>query len=164
MPCLKLHSSDKGLSLRVALGASFAQADATFGEGNPPPLPVEAIIDTGASITCVDSEVVQILRLKPIGEALVRTLGGEAAPRRFKTFAVSLRFESAEGVRKIFPAAQVVSASFYQTGIQALIGRDILNRAILQSSGFSGLATLAFSQEAHDAFYANDRRSPLHDT
>ena len=69
---------------------------------------------------------------------------GADAARRFKRFDASYHFKSRTGETKIFPAVRIVTATFYKSGIQALIGWDILKHAVLHSDGPANRATLTF--------------------
>ena len=116
------------------------------GQAIPQPVAGFALIDTGASISAVDIEVVRQLGVQPVGVANVGTAGGpqqqETYPARF-TFPGSnlpgIEFNELLGANL---TGQVVPVD--GRPLIALVGRDILERFILVYNGPAGMFTLAF--------------------
>ncbi len=115
--------------------------------GLPIPLPVivRALIDTGASCTCVDSSVITRLGLAPSGTALMHTPSTAGAAVSCNQFdvAVGLIMDANE-IHVPALIIPVIESSLACQGIQALLGRDILEKGILIYDGRHRSLTLAF--------------------
>jgi hypothetical protein len=108
--------------------------------GDPPVAPVEgtAIIDTGSSTTAISFEAAARLKLDPVGKMQVGT-GTDIV--RAPTFAVSITFPG-HGVTLDFDEAP--GLPFAQPGQVAILGRDVLARAVMRYDGPSGEVQLVF--------------------
>lgn len=109
----------------------------------PAPAPGFALIDTGASRTCIDSQVLSNLGISPIGVVTMGTAGGSSscplfpAKLSFPVVHLVIDFGSVAGVNL---QGQTVNG----TPLVALIGRDVLLRCLLIYNGSGGFFTLAF--------------------
>jgi hypothetical protein len=137
-----------GPVLTVMLGVSLPRADALATAGQPLPnsVPVRALVDTGASCTCVDPGVLDRLALTPTGSTTIHTPSTGAAPHVADQYDVSLIVPGAGSHHAplVVPALPVAAADFAAQGIDALIGRDVLRDCILIYNGSVGSFTLAF--------------------
>jgi len=103
----------------------------------PAPIPIQAIIDTGAEISVVRQGLAQQLGLTPSGYQYVTTPS-------------SARVAVPEyDVRIVLPSDIVIEASVIGAPLQArsaqcLIGRDVLANAVLVYLGPSNLFSLSF--------------------
>lgn len=108
----------------------------------PAPTPGFALIDTGASRTCIDGSVLSNLGISPIGIVTMGTPGGSTscplfpAKLGFPSINLVIEFGSVAGVNL---KGQVING----TPLVALIGRDVLSRCLLIYSGSGGFCTLA---------------------
>jgi len=108
----------------------------------PAPTPGFALIDTGASRTCIDSLVLSNLGISPIGLVTMGTAGGSTscplfpAKLSFPVINLVIEFGSVAGVNL---KGQVING----TPLVVLIGRDVLSRCLLIYSGIGGFFTLA---------------------
>lgn len=97
-----------------------------------------ALIDTGASTTCVDDAVAQSLGLPIVGKAKVSSASHDSTDKDL--YPIYLEFL---GHGLTFDLLQVPGAPLAALGILALIGRDILERCVLIYNGQWGMFTLA---------------------
>ena len=105
----------------------------------PQPQIGTALIDTGARFTAVDLGVLQALGLQPVSTVQVVTpSGGEVQG----VYMCKLDFPGTE-IPSIQPMA-VTGSRLAAFGDTALIGRDILNFALLIYDGRHGMWTIAF--------------------
>ena len=131
MPAITQALIDGHARLRVKLDVrdSLRTALATSGMSAPTPLEEEAMIDTGASITCIDREVVQRLGLLPVTKEEVRTPNGPPAGEQWDVYYLSLRIENAAG-DFWRPAIRAVEAAIAHTGVKVLLGSEALENCV----------------------------------
>jgi len=126
------------LSVEIALHPTLIQLLQQQGQQAPNPVTGIGLIDTGAGLTAVDLSVLQALNIPPIGTVRVGTAGGQqiqtqhAATIRFPELGFEGRF------------AAVIGSDLSGQGIIALIGRDVLSRALLVYNGTLGHFILSF--------------------
>lgn len=132
----------------MGIGVSMAknQALQTAGQPVPPMQQVQALIDTGASGTCVDPLVLNALQLQPTGITPMLTPSTGITPVDADTYDVSVVIASIQGQLPLVIPNMAVSAAelFLAQGFHVLLGRDILQRCILTYNGTIGLFMLAF--------------------
>lgn len=136
-----------GLVVVAVIGVSQARQNAltAAGQNIPTPVTVQALIDTGASGTCIDPSVLSALGLSPTGSVPMLTPSTGAQPVPTDTYDVSLIiFATAQHLPLIHHTVPVMRSELAVQGIQALIGRDILKGCLLTYDGASGLFSLAF--------------------
>lgn len=121
------------LSIPDALANYFSQQNVAI----PAPLTGVALIDTGASITCVDISIIQSLNIQPIGTTTVYTPQGNATQQLFP---IKLSFP---GTAIVISLNAVLGSVLLAQNIGALIGRDILSRCVLVYNG--PLGSFSFS-------------------
>jgi hypothetical protein len=137
-----------GPVLTVVIGVSVARGDALMTAGQPVPagISARALIDTGASCTCVDPSILAKLELTPTGTVSVHTPSTGPAAHLAEQYDVSLIIPGAgtHHVPLALPAIPVMAADLSVQGIDALIGRDVLRDCIFIYNGSVGLFTIAF--------------------
>jgi hypothetical protein len=139
-----------GPILQALVTVSNPRRDALVQAGQPVPLPVpiRALVDTGASCTCVDPAVLRDgLRLTPTGSVPINTPTTGATPHNADQYDIALIIPpaTAEEPPLIFQTIPVVSSSLlHSQGFHALIGRDILKQCILIYNGSVGTFSLAY--------------------
>ncbi len=130
----------------VRIGVSQPRKDALQKAGQvvPPDAIIRALVDTGASCTCVDPDILKQLQLTPKGKAPTHTpsTGGVAVEQ--DVYDVSLSLIHPHSLSLTLRVLPVLSAHLSVQGIHALIGRDILDRCLLVYDGDTGIFTLAF--------------------
>ena len=96
-----------------------------------------ALVDTGASTTCIDKSVATELQLPPLGKTPMATAGGEVATNNYLVH-VALRVPVApnkEGIEPnqwpLFRNIHVSEVDLAGTAYRALIGCDLLRIGVL---------------------------------
>lgn len=131
---------DAFVTVSVERGAALQKA----GQPIPNAVRVRALIDTGASCSCVDSSVIKELSIPPTGREKVHTAStGQEAPHEANQYDVGMVIPSGTQAPLYLPNLPVVEAELEHLGYKALIGRDVLARCILVYDG-SGFFTLGY--------------------
>jgi hypothetical protein len=144
MPTLSgpLSSNSALVELAVGVGAVHAAALAAAGRPVPTPIPVRALIDTGAKRTCVDAGVLAALSVRSTDVRNVRTVSTGPATLVTRVFDVSIlagtRGEPIDG------DLAVLEAALAHHGIQCLLGRDALLVCVLVYDGPGRRYSLSF--------------------
>jgi len=148
MPFLTSQISPRGPIVRAAIMLTVARKEmlASAGQTIPTPQTIQALIDTGASISGVDPTILSALGLTPTGTAEVVSATSAGAGVSVPTYDVRIGiFAARQGdLHFISEAVQVTATSFASSGYQALIGTDILSKCILHYNGADGHFTLAY--------------------
>jgi len=128
-----LSLSDDGpvLEILISLTSSRRYALNRFQLPIPAPLAVRALIDTGATYSCIDLSVVSQLNLLSSYEVMVFTPGTGGVPQQMKQYEVDVEVPNVG----LFPRIAAIEAALSAQGIQALIGRDILARCLFVFDG-----------------------------
>jgi hypothetical protein len=144
MPLLSGPLTADGPVIEVIVGMTAAEARQrrSAGQTAPPSLTLRALIDTGASQTCIDTGSAQALALTSTGSGsfLIPSLGG---PLTLHQYEVSLTLLHPQASFTLF-TLPVVAAVLAPQGIEVLIGRDMLNRCLYVHDGQAGTWTLGF--------------------
>lgn len=130
----------KGPALAIEISVTDSHAAILNQTSVPIPQPKtgSALIDTGARFTAVDIDTLNELGIPPVSTIQVTTPSGQATQGVFMC-------------RIVFPGTNIPQIDHPVTGSQiktfghiALIGRDILNSALLVYDGKHGMWTIAF--------------------
>lgn len=138
------------VNMFVGVSVARAQALATANQTVPPIQTVRALVDTGASGTCIDPLVFAALQLQPTGMTPMLTPSTGNTPVDTETYDVSIIIPGAVTAGVQDPPLVMqnipVSAShlFVAQGFHVLLGRDILRRCILHYNGAVGLFTISY--------------------
>jgi hypothetical protein len=125
------------VAIEISVPTVLAEFLARSGLPVPPARTGFALIDTGASITAVDEEVVATLGIQPIGQMKLST-PSQSMPAWL--YAVQLTCYGVE-----MPALElldVVGCTLQPQGFIALLGRNFLRKAVLVYDGPRGSFTL----------------------
>lgn len=146
MPHFTLQIGPGGPLLTAFVGVSHPRAAALQAANQPIPQPVQisALVDTGASCTCIDPSVLQQLKLTPTGSVSINTPTTGNTPHATQAYDVALIIPAPKGTPLVLKAIQVVECDLDAQGFQALIGRDILSECVLAYNGDMGFFTVAF--------------------
>lgn len=120
------------LSVEIGLHPNLIQLLQQQGQQAPSPVAGLGLIDTGAGVTAVDVSILQSLQIQPVGVVRVGTAGGQTTQQRYPA---TVRFPEL-GFEGRFTS--VIGADLTGQGIIALIGRDVLSRALLVYNGSIG--------------------------
>ena len=144
-----LESIGPLLETQVTITTALSKLMASKGDALPTPVAGWALIDTGASSTCVHEPVLRGLGLSPIGVASVGTAGGPVQQSRFaariffpaENFNVEFTSVISADLTGQTPPARVGAPA---QPIIVLLGRDILRRCQFVYNGVGGFYTLSF--------------------
>ena len=112
----------------------------------PPSQTIKALVDTGASCTCIDPTVLEPLNLAPTGTVSAHTPSTGSTPAVMNQFDVGMVIYGATADHPPFhlPTVAVMETPLRGQGFDALLGRDILSNCLLVYNGTLGRFTLAF--------------------
>jgi len=147
MPHFTLQIANNGPVLVAVLNVTQSRASALAAAGQPvPPMQrLSALVDTEASCTCVDPEIIQTLGLTPTGSTTILTPSTGATGHTTDQYDASLQiYHTTEESPLSIPVIAIVASVLRVQGIDALIGRDVLKYCLLSYNGQSGFFTLAF--------------------
>jgi hypothetical protein len=149
MPQLMSQFGAHGPFVDIAVAISGPRQAALAAAGMPvaPPVIAKGLIDTGASITCIDPHIIKTLGLAPTGACPIHTpSSGVGGGHMCSLFDVAiLIFMDANQIHVASITLPVAEAELsHQGAFDALIGRDILSKASLFYNGNSGTFVLSF--------------------
>ncbi|MEX0712024.1 MAG: hypothetical protein WD278_06720 [Pirellulales bacterium] len=146
MPSLTVSLQPQGPIVSIAVAVSAQRQDAMTKAGFQAPLPVQAValIDTGASCTCIDPGIIQQLGLVATGSTSIVTPSTGAIPHQCNQYDVSLSILLDNSRFHRLLTLPVIETDLANAGVQALIGRDVLSEGILIYNGCSRTVTLSF--------------------
>lgn len=130
------------LPIEIAIPSALSKLLASQNEDIPPPVSGIALIDTGATRSCVDTSVISKLGVNPIGITALITASGQSQhhlyPAKFNFPAIKFEaeFSSIAGVN-------LSQQSIAGKQIIALIGRDLLSRCLFIYNGPKGSFSIA---------------------
>lgn len=133
-----------GPVLAVSVAIPQSLADLYTRQQRPPPSPItgNALIDTGATRSCVHAPIMGSLGVNPIGVVTIGSAAGQAihsifpAHFTFPAAGIDLDFASVVGVDL---TGQIINGQ----PLIALIGRDVLSLGILVYNGTLGTFSFA---------------------
>lgn len=136
---------DAGAILPVQINISKALHGLLTAKKQPIPKPVEgvALIDTGATKSCVERSILAGLGIKPIGLVKIGTAKGatqcQLFPARlfFPTIRLDVSYSSMAGVNL---KGQVIQGA----PLIALVGRDVLLKCLFIYCGYGGYYTISY--------------------
>jgi hypothetical protein len=147
MPFFALQLTGNGPLVDAYVGVSSAKKTALVAGNQTIPLnqTIRALLDTGASCTCIDPTVLNALGLTATGSTLVNTPSTGAQPQSISTFDVSLTIPCSNQASLIVETLEVIESQLLVTqGFHALIGRDILANCHMTYDGKHKIFTLAY--------------------
>ena len=131
--------------LKLFLGPSVPRAEALAAAKRPPVYPIEvvALVDTGASTTCIDPSVAHALGLTMTGYLDLKTVSSGAVPVRAARYDIQVLFPWSPPFSIAFEMP-VVATDLTHLGVQALLGRVFPSRCLLVWNGPEDSMTFAF--------------------
>jgi hypothetical protein len=131
-----------GPRLPVEVKVPNALANYLTHKGQPVPSPVsgEALVDTGASVSCVDETVMEKFGVNPVGIAQVGTPSTARTPQ----FQYPVLFAFPGTTLPQIEIAHALGSVLEPQGLLVLIGRDILSNFVFIYNGVGGFVTLSY--------------------
>ena len=120
-PPLLLVQRGPVVQVTVSVAQQIAQPLIQKGAALPAPVPGLALIDTGATTTCVDDAVAQQLNLPVINVVMIASASHVATPHNVYPIQINIT-----GLPITINAPQAVGAPLAAQGLLLLIGRDVL--------------------------------------
>jgi hypothetical protein len=146
VPSLTQTGSRQGPVIDLQVGVTAAYAAALAGAGLPLPnfKTARMLIDTGASHTCLDPDIIAPLGIAPKGTMPIHTPSTQGTAVEVAQYDVRLvMFSPAQGPRW-FDAVAVSACAFAGQGIDGLLGRDILAHCTFFYNGEADIWTLGW--------------------
>jgi predicted aspartyl protease len=130
----------RGPVVQVVVMAAEPLVTQLLQQGITPPEPVPglALIDTGASITCVDDDAAASLKL-PVVDVVTIASASHASTNQ-NVYPVAFQIQ---GLPVTVNSLRTVGAPLRAQGLLALLGRDLLQHFTLFYNGLTGQITLA---------------------
>lgn len=147
MPFFTLQVSPAGPIVEAFVGVSAGRMAALqqLRQSVPAPQHIRALLDTGASHTCIDPIVLQALALQPTGQVQVHTPTTGGTPAVCNQYDISLLIPAPNGLPFSVPTTAVTEHELFNAqGFHALVGRDVISRCVLIYNGQLNLFTLAY--------------------
>jgi aspartyl protease len=112
------------------------------GQAQSPAQPVSGMIDTGATVTVIDTKLRQALSLVPfrLRRAAVPSV---ATPVRVYSYKVDLYIAYPMGQFFSYPMLSVLEMPLIHTGTEVLVGQDVLSQCHFTHNGPAGTFSLA---------------------
>lgn len=126
------------VQVTVSVGQAIAQQILQSGGTLPPPQSGLALIDTGATSTCVDDAAAQQLKLPAIDVVTVASASHPATQQN--VYPIQIEFV---GLPITVDAARAIGAPLAAQGLLVLIGRDVLQHMVLVYNGPTGSITVS---------------------
>jgi hypothetical protein len=148
MPAITLTIEAGGPIINAMVGVSQPRHQALVAAGQTPPNGIMGrfLIDTGASNTCVDPELIAPLALPQIGIVAISTPSTDGNHHFCEQFDACFFIPGAvtNGVGHYIPAIPLMATHLRSQGFDGLIGRDILATCTLTYIGSAGLISLSY--------------------
>jgi predicted aspartyl protease len=125
------------VQVSVSVGQIIAQQILQQGGTLPPPVSGLALIDTGATTTCIDEEAARQLSLPAIDVVTVASASHAATEQNVYPISIEV-----VGLPIVVNASRAIGAALKAQGLLVLIGRDVLQSCVLIYNGPSGHFTL----------------------
>lgn len=143
MPQQTITITPQGPLITLMVGISIPRQTALKSADLPiaSPVPATLLVDTGASCTVLDEEIIQLLNLQPTGSIDVHTpsTGAAAVPRNQYDILLAI---GGAGAMKVIATLPIVGSDFSAQGINGLLGRDVLSHGSMFYDGIAGRSTL----------------------
>ena len=131
------------LAVEISIPAALTEKLTKENKPVPPPKTGLALIDTGATHSCVDDDTISQLGVNPIGRTKIH---GSAGAHEVNIFPAHFRFPAIPNFEIDFTATLGVDIQAQKVNNQpiiALLGRDVLLRCVFIYNGPLGVYTLA---------------------
>ena len=126
------------VQVSVSVGQQIAAQVLQAGGTLPAPVSGLALIDTGASVTCVDQDAANQLQLPAIDVVQVASASHAAVDQNVYPIQVEV-----VGLPITVNAPRAIGAALAAQGILVLLGRDVLQHCVLVYNGTAGSISLS---------------------
>lgn len=115
-------------------------ADALQRENRPVPVPIKglALVDTGASVSCIDTNTARQLKLPVVGTVIMASASHANTPTAVHPIQIKI-----QNAPVSFGAPRAMCANLANQGFIAIIGRDILSLCTMYYNGPAGQITVS---------------------
>jgi len=137
-PVLVLIQRGPVLQVAITIAEQIATELIKQGKTIQPPVAGLGLIDTGASVTCVDEDAATQLQLPVID--VVNMSSASHASHQANVYPIRVGIA---GLPMAINAPRAIGAALKAQGLIALIGRDILGHCTLFYNGMAGSITLS---------------------
>lgn len=137
-PAVVLQQRGPCLQASVGLLQSMAQALIQQGDQVPAPRAGVALIDTGASDTCIEEQTARDLGLPVVDQVTMASASQSSSPRNVYPITIEIT-----GLPFPMNAPRAIGAELAPQGLILLIGRDALQFCTLFYNGITGEITLS---------------------
>ena len=130
----------RGPIVQVTIGVEQNIAQQLLSQGIPLPQPVPgvALIDTGATSTCIDEAIAQQLNLPVIDVVSISSASHVETKQNVYPVLIEV-----VGIAIKFNAFRAIGVPLANQGIQVIVGRDLLQLCTLFYNGLIGSFTLS---------------------
>ena len=126
------------IQVSVSVEQTIAQQLLQSGSAVPPPVTGYALIDTGASMTCIDDVAAQELRLPVIDVARMASASHHSTDCNVYPIHIDV-----PGINIKIGVPRAMGAALKSQDLLLLIGRDVLQHGTLFYNGMSGQITFS---------------------
>jgi hypothetical protein len=150
MPRIEGKVDERGLLIDVKIMLTSSRVEALKRAGRPyaPPMTIVALVDTGASCSCVDKNVLDGLGLAKRGFVAIHTPSTGAGYIDRAQYDACLVLGEGQAGALVF-TLPVIESEFASQGFLALIGRDVLKSYVLVYDGPASKFTLEWNTAPH---------------
>lgn len=156
MPILNRHLDGLGRPIiELYVGPPTAEADL---RPPTPPIPVRALVDTGASTTNIGQWVLDRLGLWPVGRRPVHTASTGSVPLQADLYMVDIALAGEETGPVATDLPVFAAKDLSGSGVDVLLGRDLLGQGLLIFDGLEKRFTLVIESPRDRRFPPGERR------
>jgi predicted aspartyl protease len=137
-PQLALLQRGPIVQVSITVGTAIAQQVLQTGGSVPQPVSGLALIDTGATSTCVDDEAAGQLKLPAIDVVTVASASHSSTQQNVYPIQIEV-----VGLPIAINAPRAIGAPLRAQGLLLLIGRDVLQHTLLVYNGATGAFSLS---------------------
>ena len=137
-PSLALTQRGPIIQVTIGVKQNMAQQLLSQGVALPQPMSGEALIDTGATSTCIDEAIAQQLNLPVVDVVTIASASHTETRRNVYPALIEV-----VGFPMQFNALRAIGVPLSTQGLQVLIGRDLLQHCTLFYNGMMGSFTLS---------------------
>jgi hypothetical protein len=150
MPRIEGKVDERGLLVDVKIMMTSSRVEALKRAGKPyaKPMTIVALVDTGASCSCVDRNVIAGLGLGKRGTVSIHTPSTGTGYIDRAQYDACLVLGEGQAGALVF-TLPVIESEFASQGFLALIGRDVLGSCMLVYDGPASKFTLEWNAAPH---------------